>query len=73
LAGLEDGSVRCFDLRLSSMKSQAVITFECHDRLVSQVRTNPQAENVFLTGSYDGKVKMWDLRNATGALHVLKR
>jgi len=55
------------------MKSQAVITFECHDRLVSQVRTNPQAENVFLTGSYDGKVKMWDLRNATGALHMLKR
>lgn len=75
LAGMEDGVVRVFDLRTSasSTKSQAVLSFECHEKWVSQVRTNPQSENVFLTAGYDGKVKMWDLRSAVEPLSVLKR
>jgi WD40 repeat protein len=28
---------------------------------------------VFLTAGYDGKVKMWDLRNTSDSLFVLKR
>lgn len=39
------------------------MTFECHDKFVSQVKVNPQSNNVFLTAGYDGKIKMWDLRN----------
>jgi WD40 repeat protein len=62
-----------FDFRRSSTKAQAVLTFECHERCVSQVKVNPQAEQVFLTAGYDGKVKMWDLRCTTEPLSVLKR
>ena len=73
--GFEDGVVRVFDLRKSSSsaRSSAVQTYVAHDKWVSQIRTNPQAENVFLTSGYDGKVKMWDLRNPTEPLSVLKR
>lgn len=37
LTGMEDGVVRCYDLRVSasSTKSQAVMTFDCHTRMVS--------------------------------------
>ena len=49
------------------------MTFNCHERWVSQVKTNPLSENVFLTSGYDGKVKMWDLRSVTEPLSTLKR
>ena len=49
------------------------MVFEAHNKWVSQVKCNPQSENVFLTAGYDGKVKMWDLRNQTEPLSVLKR
>jgi WD40 repeat protein len=73
LAGMEDGAVRVYDLRRSSTKAQAVMTFDAHEKWVSQVQVNPQAQNVFLTAGYDGKVKMWDLRSTTEPLSVLKR
>lgn len=73
--GFEDGVVRVFDLRKSSSstRSSAVQTYVAHDKWLSQIKCNPQAENVFLTSSYDGKIKMWDLRNPTEPLSVLKR
>ena len=64
-----------FDLRRpSGAKSQAVMTYEsCHEKWISQVKVNPLAENVFLSAGYDGKVKMWDLRNQIEPLTVLKQ
>lgn len=74
LGGQEDGCLKVYDLRRASgAKASAVMTFEAHDRWISAVRVNPKAENVFLTAGYDGKVKMWDLRNQTEPLAVLKR
>jgi hypothetical protein len=35
LAGMEDGDVRVYDLRRSSTKAQAVMTFDCHEKWVS--------------------------------------
>ena len=70
---MEDGAVKVFDLRKSATKAQAVMSFDCHDKWVAQIKVNPQAEQVFLTAGYDGKVKMWDLRNTTEPLSVLKR
>ncbi len=40
LAGFEDGVVKAYDLR-SSTKAQAVLNYTCHDKWVSQVKTNP--------------------------------
>ena len=73
LAGMEDGFVKVFDLRNSSTKSQSVMEFSAHQKWVSQVKCNPQSENVFMSAGYDGKVKMWDLRNPTEPLSTLKR
>jgi WD40 repeat protein len=72
-AGMEDGLIKLFDLRSHSTKAQSVSVFEGHQKWISQVKCNPQSENVFLSASYDGKVKMWDLRNATEPLSTLKR
>jgi WD40 repeat protein len=73
--GFEDGVVRIYDLRKSatSSKSSAVMTYVCHDKWVSQIKANSSAENVFLTSGYDGKIKMWDLRNPVEPLSILKR
>lgn len=73
--GFEDGVVRVFDLRMSSSstRSTAVHTYVAHEKWLSQIKCNPQAENVFMTSGYDGKIKMWDLRNPTEPLSVLKR
>ena len=49
------------------------MSFDAHNRWVSQVKTNPSAENVFISAGYDGKVKMWDLRSPTEPLSILKR
>jgi WD40 repeat protein len=73
LAGMEDGLIKVFDLRSQSTKAQSVMEFAAHQKWVSQVKCNPQSENVFLSAGYDGKVKMWDLRNATEPLSTLKR
>uniref|UniRef100_A0A7S3HZI4 Uncharacterized protein n=1 Tax=Favella ehrenbergii TaxID=182087 RepID=A0A7S3HZI4_9SPIT len=71
LSGHEDGLVRLFDLRQAQVKQTKV--FECHDRYISQVKINPQAENVFVTCALDGLLKLWDLRNEQAPLYVLKR
>ena len=46
--------------------------FQAHDRCVTTVKFNPQVENVFISGSHDGQVKLWDLRNDEEPLAVLK-
>ena len=60
-----------YDLRQTQVKQTK--SFECHDRLISQVKINPRAENVFLTCALDGLLKMWDMRNEQAPLYVLKR
>jgi WD40 repeat protein len=76
LTGHEDSLIRLWDIRVSSagssekkFKSQ----YEGHDSWVSQVRVNLNAENVFISGSYDGTVKLWDLRNEERPIATLKR
>lgn len=46
--------------------------FQAHERCVTTVKFNPQVENVFISGSHDGQVKLWDLRNDEEPLAVLK-
>ena len=37
------------------------------------MRFNLNAENVFVSGSYDGTVKLWDMRNEERPIATLKR
>ena len=46
--------------------------FEGHKNWVTKVQFNPQNENIFLSGSIDGTVRLWDLRNDETPLANLK-
>ena len=72
LGGQEDGVVKLYDLR-SNLRKSAAKSFSCHQRYISCLKINGEAENVFLTASYDGKVKVWDTRNEIEPISVLKR
>jgi ribosome biogenesis protein YTM1 len=47
--------------------------YESHDRWVSRVKFNENVENLFISSSYDGTVKVWDVRNEETPLFTLKR
>jgi len=72
LGGQEDGVVKLFDLRARTLKTASQRQFAAHSRYISSVTINPQAENVFLTSAYDGKLKLWDMRNEAEPIAVLK-
>ena len=46
--------------------------YEGHDKFISKVQFNPEVENIFISGSLDGTVKLWDLRNDEKPLANLK-
>lgn len=46
---------------------------ESHERYISQVKLNYLNENVVVSGSYDGDVKLWDIRNESKPLFNLAR
>jgi WD40 repeat protein len=48
-------------------------SYEGHSHYISQVQFNPQVENIFISGSLDGTVKLWDLRNDEVPLANMKQ
>lgn len=74
LQGSEDSVIRLWDTRAGDQKSAKLINhkFKGHSKWVSQVKFNPQVENIFLSGSLDGTVRLWDLRNDETPLANLK-
>ena len=67
VASLEDGTVKCFDVRtaMSESTSDLSSTFilHAHDKAVTSVSYNVSAPNLLATGSMDKTVKLWDLSN----------
>jgi WD40 repeat protein len=69
LVGCEDAVLRLYDTRSGSkMASQYV----AHDRYVTGVKFNSLVQNVFISSSIDGTVRLWDLRNSDVPLANLK-
>lgn len=74
VGGHEDGSVRLYDLRSNysgGVKQHKV--FEANTSYISQVRICPRNANLFAASGYDGRIRLWDQRNESEPLHVLKR
>jgi len=64
-----DRTVRVWDKRQS--QSEVCQTFSSHKGWVSSVSCHPTNGGLFLSGSYDNTLKLWDMRS-TVPLHTLK-
>lgn len=70
LIGCEDSTLRLYDTRSSGSKMAA--QFQAHNRWITGVKFNSLVENVFISSSIDGTVRLWDLRNQDVPLANLK-
>lgn len=46
--------------------------YEGHRGWVTSIKLNPRVENVFISSSLDGTVRLWDLRNNEAPVALLK-
>lgn len=60
LTGHINGTIRVFDDRKRDKISTA--QFKSHNTYVSSIKYCPNNDNIFLSGCYDGKIKLWDFR-----------
>lgn len=66
-----DQCVRLWDPRAAANGERVVQqTFQSHAQWVSAVEWHPSDANLFLSGGYDGQVKVWDARSSV-PLHSL--
>lgn len=64
-----DDSLRVFDA--ASLSRASLVAAKTHDTGVTALKTYGAGDQPLLaTGGRDGKVKLWDLRNGTGAAVV---
>ena len=73
ITGHEDAVVRLWDVRSGTSEKTFKSQYESHEMWISKVKFNNHVDNIFLSGSYDGSVKLWDLRNEETPLASLKR
>lgn len=73
LTGHEDAAVRLWDMRSGKSERRFKCSLESHEKYISQVKLNYMNENVFVSGSYDGQAKLWDIRNESKPLYTLAR
>lgn len=73
LAGCEDSVIRLFDTRASgAQKAQMKNQYEAHSRYITDVKFNSRVQDVFVSSSIDGTVRLWDIRNIDVPLANLK-
>lgn len=56
-AGEESGEISIWDLR---MPQSSINTVNFHKQQVTNVEWHPSSEQIFVSGSDDGKVYIWD-------------
>jgi len=61
LSGHEDGNIRVFDEK--SKSKVAVKLCKSHQKWISDLKFHPINQNIFASASYDGLVKIWDMRS----------
>ncbi|KAG1850815.1 ribosome biogenesis protein YTM1 [Suillus subalutaceus] len=66
LAASTDRTVSIFDLRISSLSSSTGIMM--HPATPSCIATSESGKRQVVTGSYDGIMRLWDLRSTKGAV-----
>ncbi|KAG1886502.1 WD40-repeat-containing domain protein, partial [Suillus subluteus] len=66
LAASTDRTVSIFDLRISSPSSSTGIMM--HPATPSCIATAESGKHQVVTGSYDGIMRLWDLRSTKGAV-----
>ena len=60
LSGHVNGVIRLFDDRKRDKTSAA--QFKSHNSFVSTIKYCTENDNIFVSGCYDGKIKLWDFR-----------
>jgi len=60
LTGHINGTIRMFDDRSRDKTSKA--QFKSHNSFVSSIKHCPGNDNIFVSGCYEGKIKLWDFR-----------
>lgn len=58
LSGSQDGTIKCFDLRLD----KSVNTYFSNSESVRDVKFSPHSTNTFAAVSENGTVQLWDIR-----------
>lgn len=59
------GSILIFNAQLSSQVNKLAYKFSDHSRAVNSVSFSQLDQNLLLSGSQDGQMKLWDLRSNT--------
>ncbi|KAJ5074593.1 ribosome biogenesis protein wdr12 [Anaeramoeba ignava] len=75
LTGHSDGIIRLWDNRIPSNSEESCVIktlFKSHTSWISSLKWKPNSDFVFASGSYDGSVKIWDIRTKI-PLFTLKR
>jgi ribosome biogenesis protein len=54
-------------------QSITITTLSGHEGFVSSLSSSPDNQNIFASGSYDGFVRVWDVRNPSGSIFKLGR
>ena len=67
LSGGDDGVLKLFDIR-SSSGSCVQMNRESHEAGVTAAQWHPERENVFVTGSYDEQLRVFDQRKLSAPL-----
>jgi len=64
-------TVRVYDEEAASFsKLQPLITYKEHRNYVTSLAAHPSSEGLFFSGSYDGTIKLWDIRQAKSAMSM---
>jgi len=72
VASSADRNVSVYDFRAASTTlSSATLSFN-HSSTPSSVTLSPTSESQIITGSYDGVVRLWDLRSTRSAVASFK-